>query len=307
MDVRKNLDGKAVVTMLVLCLAWGAQQVAVKAVAEDIPPILQISWRSGIAAFFVALVALAQRNSVSFLKDTLKPGLLIGLLFALEFIFLSEGLKYTTASHVSVFLYTAPAFAALGLHWKLPTERLQGVQWFGMALAFLGVVAAFLGADPHTNTVSSPNMLLGDFYSVLGGMAWGATTIVIRTSRLSNAPATQTLLYQLLGAFVILLLGALFSGQTHFVLSPRALASLFFQSVLVSFVSYLIWFILLRRYLASRLGVLSFLTPFFGIAFGVILLDEPLEPSFVIGAILVFIGILLVTAHGWLRQFYFKT
>lgn len=307
MDIRKGIDGKAAAIMVVLCLTWGAQQVAVKAVASDISPMLQIAIRSGIASLLVGLVMLFKKEFISLKDKTWKPGLLVGFLFALEFIFLSEGLRFTTASHVSVFLYTAPAFAALGLHWKLPSERLQGVQWLGMALAFIGVTSAFLGANPQASTASSPNMLLGDFFSVLGGVAWGATTVVIRSSRLSNAPATHTLLYQLMGAFLILIVGSFAFNQAHFDPTPRALASLFFQSIVVSFVSYLIWFILLRRYLASRLGVLSFMTPFFGIALGVILLKEPLEASFVIGAFLVFVGILLVTAHGWLRQLFIKS
>lgn len=302
METRQGINGSAAFVMVLLCLAWGAQQVAVKAVVTDISPMLQIALRSGIAAFLVSVVILFKKEYISFRDGTWKAGLQVGFFFAIEFLFLSEGLRYTTASHVSVFLYTAPAFAALGLHWKIPSERMQGVQWLGMAIAFLGVVVAFLGANPQNNSASSPNMLLGDFFSVLGGIAWAATTVSIRTTKLANAPATHTLLYQLLGAFVVLFIGSFISGQSHFVPSSRALWSLLFQSVVVSFISYLVWFNMLRRYLASRLGVLSFMTPFFGIALGVILLNDPLEPSFAIGAVLVFIGILLVTAHGWLRS-----
>ena len=42
------------------------------------------------------------------------------------------------------------------------------------------------------------------------------------------------------------------------------------------------------------------MTPLFGIAFGVWLLDEPLEASFLIGAILVLAGVILVSGDdGW--------
>ncbi|WII71632.1 DMT family transporter [Bdellovibrio sp. 22V] len=306
MEHRTGIDAKAASIMVLLCLIWGAQQVAVKHVASDISPMLQTAIRCGIAALLVGIVMVFKKETISLRDGTIKAGLLVGFLFALEFLFLSEALRLTTASHTSVFLYTAPAFAALGLHWKLPSERLHKVQWFGLFLAFAGVAYAFLGAKPHAATTSSPNMILGDFFAVLGGLAWGATTVAIRSSRLSNAPASQTLFYQLTVAFFLLLLGSFVFSQNHFELTSRALASLFFQSIIVSFISYLIWFMMLRNYLASRLGVLSFMTPFFGIALGVLLLNEPLESSFVIGALLVFAGILLVTAFGWLRQFLFK-
>jgi drug/metabolite transporter (DMT)-like permease len=74
--------------------------------------------------------------------------------------------------------------------------------------------------------------------------------------------------------------------------------------LVVSFASYLTWFWLLRHYLASRLGVFSFLTPLFGVAFGVWLLDEPLEPSFLVGAILVCAGIVLVSGYGWIKSLF---
>ena len=58
--------------------------------------------------------------------------------------------------------------------------------------------------------------------------------------------------------------------------------SVSFQAVAVALTSYLAWFWLLRRYLASRLSILSFMTPLFGVSFGVLFLDEPLDAAFVL-------------------------
>jgi drug/metabolite transporter (DMT)-like permease len=74
------------------------------------------------------------------------------------------------------------------------------------------------------------------------------------------------------------------------------------QGVVVSFLSYLAWFWLLRRYLASNMAVFSFMTPLFGVTFGVLILDEPLSLNFVAGALLVLLGIVLVSNHAWLRR-----
>ena len=77
-------------------------------------------------------------------------------------------------------------------------------------------------------------------------------------------------------------------------LSPLAVASLAYQSVIVGFASLLAWFWLLRRYLAARLGVLSFMTPMFGVLAGVILLSEPISAAFALAALLVGAGMVLV-------------
>lgn len=296
MDTRKALDGQAIGLMLLLCLVWGLQQVALKATADEIAPIFQIALRSGVAALLVGLVMLVRGERLP-LAATWRAGLVVGLLFGLEFLLVGEGLRHTNASHMVVFLYTAPIFAALGLHWKLPSERLGAVQWLGITLAFGGLALAFLGRSTGGSTASG-NVLWGDFLGLLGGAAWGATTVVVRCSRLAAVPATLTLLYQLLAAFVLLLGASFATGQAHFKPTPTLWASLLFHSVVVSFASFLLWFWLLRKYLASRLGVFSFMTPLFGIALGAWLLQEPIEASFLVGAVPVLLGIVLVSVGG---------
>jgi drug/metabolite transporter (DMT)-like permease len=76
--------------------------------------------------------------------------------------------------------------------------------------------------------------------------------------------------------------------------TPLAVAALAYQGVIVAFASYLAWFWLLTRYLAARLSVLTFLTPLFGVLFGVIFLSDPITPAFVVAALLVATGIVLV-------------
>ncbi|WP_153115895.1 DMT family transporter [Rhodocyclus tenuis] len=295
MDSRKALDGRAAGIMLVLCVIWGLQQVVLKAAAADISPLMQIALRSGIAALLVGALMVWRKESPALADGSWRPGLLVGLFFGLEFLFVGEGLRFTSASHMVVFLYTAPIFVALGLHSKLPAERLSRLQWLGIAFAFTGIVVTFAGRNAPPGAADPANILWGDALALLAGIFWGATTIVVRLSQLSRAPATQTLFYQLAAGFVLLLPAAILLGQTSIELTTLSIGSLLFQSVIVSFASYLGWFWLLRRYLASRLGVFSFMTPLFGLGFGVWLLDEPLEASFLFGAIFVLIGVVMVS------------
>lgn len=283
--------------MVLLCALWGLQQVAIKVAAPDVAPIMQVALRSGLSAALVAAWARARRQPLDLLGAALRPGLLAGALFASEFLFVAEGLRHTTASHMALFLYTSPVFTALGLHFAVRAERLERLQWLGIGVAFAGIALAFGGGLLGGGL--GGGALLGDLFGVLAGAAWGATTVVVRRSALSEAPPAQTLLYQLLGGFVLLLLAAALAGQLGRVtLTPIAWGSLLFQGVVVSFASYLAWFWLLRRYLATRLSVFSFMTPLFGVSFGVLLLGEPLTPAFGGGALLVLLGIALVSGAG---------
>ena len=126
---------------------------------------------------------------------------------------------------------------------------------------------------------------------------WAATTVVVRASSLSHTSASKTLFYQLAVSAVVLLAIAFALGEEHRVhVTPLAVASLAYQAVAVAFVSYLTWFWLLTRYMASRLSVFSFLTPLFGVGFGVVLLGESFSTRFVFASMLVLAGIVLVNA-----------
>ncbi|ATB31432.1 DMT family transporter [Melittangium boletus] len=298
---RKVADGFALQLMIVLCLVWGVQQALIKLAAPDIAPIMQAVGRSGIASVLVGLLMCWRGGWEGLRQGTLPAGMLAGALFALEFLMIAQGLKYTSASHMAVFLYTAPIFSALGLHLMVPSERLRPLQWLGIGICFTGIALAFGGGMSFAAV--DGRMLLGDTLGVLAGMAWGFTTVVVRTSRLSEAPPTLTLFYQLFAATLLLLVVAVVmgeAGQVH--LTPLGVGSVLFQGVVVSFASYFTWFWLLRRYLASNLAVLSFMTPLFGVTFGVLLLKEPLSLDFIGGAVLVLLGITLVSSEPWVRR-----
>lgn len=295
---REPIDSRAAGLMLVLCAIWGLQQVAIKAVAADVAPVLQIALRSGAAALIVGLLVMVRRRTLKRVQGAWRPGIAVGLLFALEYLAVSEGLRFTSAAHMVIFLYTAPIFVAIGLHFRFPGERLKAVQWLGILIAFCGVAVAFY--TPAAPGGDASQQRLGDAMALLAALLWAATTLTIRCTRLAETPAPFTLFYQLAGAFVLLMGVALASGQTQLQLTSTVVASLVFQTVVVCVFSFLTWFWLLGRYLGSRLGVLSFLTPLFGVGFGAWLLGERLEVGFIMGSLMVLVGIFLVSGHDLL-------
>lgn len=302
MDERKALDQIASSLMIVLCMVWGLQQVILKMAASDISPLMQIALRSGLAALLLLPLVLLDQKSQLMNPKNVKAGALVAVLFSLEFFLLAQALQLTSASHAVVLLYTAPIFVALGLHWKLPSERLTLLQWTGIGIAFIGVVVTFIRRQQIGVNTFQQQMLWGDLYALAAAIAWAATTVTVRLSSLAQAAVTQTLFYQLAGSFILLLGLAFFMGQAVVQWTPLVMGSLAFHTLIVSFASFLAWFWLLRNYLASRLGVFSFLTPLFGIIFGVWLLDENIEANFIFGTALVLLGILVVSLQGWLRK-----
>jgi drug/metabolite transporter (DMT)-like permease len=274
-----------------LCLCWGFNNVAIKLAIHDIPPLIQSSTRSGIAAILVG--AWTQARGVPLFKrdGTLGAGLLAGILFALEFLLIYLGLVWTTATRAVLFLYLAPFFVVIGSRWLIPGDHFRLSQWLGLVVSFAGIVIAFGLPTP----AADPHQVFGDIMLVGAGAAWGATTLVIKASALNRVSAEKTLLYQLVVSAPLLALGGLLLGE-HMdkVPSAVALGAFAYQTIWVVSVTFAVWFALIVRYSAARLSVFTFLAPLFGVAAGHFVLNEPLTPPFALAVALVTIGLVLV-------------
>ena len=131
----RALTPGAIALMLMLCLSWGFNQIAVKLALPDVPPMLQALIRS-VGALPVMLIVGWLRGVKFFERDgTLWPGLIAGTFFGIEFVLIYRGLLLTSASRAVVFLYTAPFFVALGSYQFLG-ERLRALAmgWAGLEL-----------------------------------------------------------------------------------------------------------------------------------------------------------------------------
>ena len=286
----RSLSPGAVAWMLMLCLSWGFNQIAVKLALPDIPPMLQATIRSAGALPVLLLIARLRGVRLFERDGTLGAGLFAGLLFGLEFVLVFRGLKLTSASRAVVFLYTAPFFVALGSYQFLG-ERLRASQWGGLGLSFAGVALAIGVPQANVDT----NVLLGDLLVVGGGALWAATTLVVKTTSLLRAPPEKALGYQVAVSVPILGVAAWIGGETLTrVPGPLALSLMAYQAIWVVGLTFLIWFALVKTYSASKLSAFSFITPLFGVVASYVIMNDTLTPIFGVAALLVMAGLYLV-------------
>lgn len=289
---RAHLDRLAIGLLVACCAFWGLQQILIKATVPVIPPMWQAGLRFAIAS--VLLLLWCQWRGVRlFERDgTLPGGLLAGALFAGEFICIYLGVQHTSASRLTVFLYTSPFVVALLLPRFVPSERLRPLQWWGLVIAFASVAVAFsegFGA-------AGGSTWRGDAMGLAAGLLWGLTTLTLRTTRMAQASAEKTLFYQVAVGAVLALATSAALGETWTLDFPAwAWGSLLLQSVVGAFISYLAWMWMLRHYPATQMSSFVFLTPVFALLFGVGLLDEPLTAQLLLALAGVAAGIVLVS------------
>jgi drug/metabolite transporter (DMT)-like permease len=289
-DPGRPLSPGAVALMLLLCLSWGFNQVAVKLALADIPAMTQATLRSLGALPVLLIVGWLRKADFSLRDGTLGPGMISGIIFGIEFVLIYQGLRLTTASRAAVFLYTAPFFVALGSYHMLG-ERMRTSQWAGLALSFAGVALAI--GVPQANV--DVHVLLGDLMIVCGGAMWGATTLIAKGTKLRLAAPEKALAYQVAISIPILGAAAFVFGETLTRMpGPVAISVVTYQAIWVVGLTFTMWFALVQRFSASKLSAFSFITPLFGVVASYLILHETMTLSFGIAALLVVAGLYLV-------------
>jgi drug/metabolite transporter (DMT)-like permease len=288
---KTHLDGIAVSLLVVCCLFWGAQQVLIKATLAELPPFYQASLRF-IGATVLLMLWCKWRKIPLWGRDgSLKPGVIAGLLFAVEFSAIYMGLQFTSASRLTVFLYTSPFWVAVLVPLWVPAEKIGKWQWLGLILAFCGVTLALFDGFKSVQV----GHWKGDLLALAGGLGWGLTTVVIRTSVLSKLSPEKLLFYQIAISAVLLPIVSVFMGESwQHTWSGFAISSMLIQTVVGAFISYLAWMWMLSRYPATKMSGFVFLTPLFALLVGNLWLGEALTLPLIFGLVCVAVGMLLV-------------
>jgi drug/metabolite transporter (DMT)-like permease len=289
---KDHLDGLAIMLLLACCLFWGFQQVLAKATISEVPPVLQSAIRA-VGATLLLTLWCRIRGIAIFIRDgTLWLGLLAGGFFSFEFACIYLALSHTGASRVTVFLYTSPFWVAALLPIFVKSERMNRMQWLGLTCAFAAVVFALWESLQKAGAGR-----LGDVLALLAGASWGLTTVTIRATALAKVSAERLLFYQLACSAVSLPLISLAFGERWpavSALSGFAWVSLFLQTAVGAFASYLTWMWMLVRYPAAKMSTFVFLTPVFALLFAALWLGERVTLNLVIAIALVGVGIVLV-------------
>jgi drug/metabolite transporter (DMT)-like permease len=236
-----------------------------------VSPVFASTLRSIIASICGVIYCRRKGERIFHTDIRLFHGFVVGLLFGVEFACIYIGLLYTDAARSVIFVYLSPFVVAVGAHFLFKDDRLTPWKVLGLVLAFSGVFLVF-HERPRTAKAS---MFVGDILEITAAFLWGATTLYIKRFMAQKVHPINTFLYQLFFSIPILLVVSLIlEAQWIHAVNPPIVAAIFYQSVIIAFMSYFIWFKLIHTYSVSRLSSFTFFTPIFGVLFGTLLLGE---------------------------------
>ena len=295
MIYKTQLHWKPIAALLLLALIWGVNMAIIKIGSQEIAPLFMAGLRSMVAS--VCLYIWMKVKGIVFFpsKIVVIHGVVVGLIFGVEFGLIYVGLEYTLTSRVYVLLYTAPFFAALGAHFFLDKDRLNLWKAIGLLLAFGGVVTLFAKNFGSVSLATLP----GDLMVLVAGALWASTTVYIKKYLAHRTVSLQTLFYQVLfSAPLLFFMSICLEDQVISGFSPITGFSIFYQCIVVAFLSYTIWFGLIHRYPASLLHAFTFFTPILGVFLsGLLIMGEDISPDLIAALVFVSLGIVLVNCQ----------
>lgn len=286
---RDALDTFAIVTMVGLTFTFGLSNIATKVANMGFNPIFVVTARSTIAIILILLWC-RWRQIPLFLSDgTLRAGLLVGVLFGLQFVLMFVGLEFTSVARAVLLANMMPFFMLIGAHYLLG-ERMDTTKVLGLVLAFAGVAVIF----GDRLSLPGPDAWIGDLMNLAASAIWAAIILVIKKSSLSDVSAEKVLSYQLGVSIPFSALLLPFAGPILRDPGLLPIGAILFQACFITTVAFIAWFWMIRRYPASSLSSFIFLTPAFGVIQGGVLLDEPLSWWLLLSLGLIAAGLLIV-------------
>ena len=273
------MNSKQILLALIVPITWGLGFTLAKIGMEQFSALLIMSIRFGIAGLVLVWFTkppwghMREIFVVALIGSTIQYGLTY------------NGLKGIDASTAAILVQLeGPILALMGT--ILLKEKLGLTRALGMGFAFLGVfiIAGEPRLDGHIDSV----ILL-----VAGSTVWAVAQIMI--SRLKGLSGITILAWVAIMATPQMLIASLIieDGQWQAITSASLVdwSIIFYLAFIMTVVGYSVWYHLLSSVDVSKVSPFLMLLPITSIIAGMVLLDEKLTLSMIIGGLMIMMGV----------------
>jgi len=271
--VKHNRIWAAFLALVLLSIIWGYNWVVMKVALKDCGPFTFGAIRTffGALTLFIVLFVRGGRGHLKAVPEVF----LLGLLQTTGFIgFMMWALVAGGAGKTAILVYTMP-FWTLVLASLFLGERVRGLQWVAVILAFSGLV---LVIDPwHFH-----GSLLSEVLAVLSGMSWAASVVVAKRLQKKEIDLLALTAWQMLfGSIPLVVVGLVGPGpSTRW--SGYLIGALLYNIIPCNAIAFLLWLFVVRNLPAGVAGMGSLVTPLFGVFSAWVVLGE--KPGYLEGA-----------------------
>jgi drug/metabolite transporter (DMT)-like permease len=278
---------------ILLGLIWGSSFAWIKIAVAELPPATLVAWRMTLGAIGMVALLLAIRVPWPRLGRAWLPLAVMGAINAAIPIFLiSWGEQFVDSGTAAVLNSLVPIFSLILAGVVLRTEPVTVLRVGGLVLGFIG---AALLAGRELELRSDSSGLIGALAVVLAAVSYAAGASYARYRIRSThryLVAAGTLVFAAIYMWALALVA---DGGVIVPVQLDTIVALLWLGILGSFVAYLLFFFLIEHLGATMASMVTYMFPVIGVAIGVVALGERMDPSLLIGTVLVVAGIIIVS------------
>ena len=276
--------------LIIASSIWGGMYVVVKTVVSVIPPLELVWMRYLVALLTLGIIGFLTKQNWRVHRQHMRLILAIAVIgYVISIVTQETGTMLSTAQMGAIITATTPAFMVLFASLILK-EKFTFRKSVSVGLATLGVVI-IVGVD----TLDFSNML-GGISLTAAALTWALMSVLVKKIPADYSQTVVTA-YSALIAFVVLtpfVIPRLPAIDWNAFAEPKIWGGILYLGIISTSLAFLLWNRGLQMLNASSGGIFFFFQPLVGAVLGWLLLGETLSPTFWIGAVFIFLGVLLV-------------
>ena len=284
---------RPIAALVAMVLIWGYSWVVMKIALRHAHPFDFAAIRVAIGC--ALLFAVVRLRGTPLRLPSWRMAILLGLLQVALFVTLAHfALLAAGPGKTSVLIFTMPFWMIVFAHFILH-ERMRGLQWLAVALAFLGLTLIVAPWELKS--------LMGSLLAVAAGAVWAITAVISKRWPVAAADPLLFTAWQLFFGFVALAIFALAWDAPPIRWNFEFVWTLLFSSVLATAAGWWLWTWILARSPAGVTGLNALGIPVVAVAASAIQLGERPPALELAGMLLVGAALALLAWLGMRRSY----
>jgi drug/metabolite transporter (DMT)-like permease len=279
--------GRLFIAYVACVVFWGSSWAVVKLGLEELPPLRFAGLRMLLAGLLMLPFSGLHRGRL----EARAWGRLVGvgvLQIALPYGLLFIAQQWIPSSWSALLFSTYSVWLLLLGRALLPDQPLTPVKLGAAALGLTGVVALQL---EHLHGLGlSGTVLLGVVLSLVATVSISVANVLVRRSLGGVTPGLSVCVQTLSSSLLLLAASWGMEAELPASWTPRSVGALVYLAVFATAVTYQLLFWMLPRMSLSAIGAMPVLDTLVAGLLGVVLLDEAVTPSLLVGGALILSG-----------------
>ena len=272
-----------------LCIAFGANAIAIKICFTGLGSFTTAGFRFSIGALAIFLWARITRRSFTIKKEQALQLLIISILFTVQLSMFYFGMSKTNASRGTLLINLQPFFVLFLAHYFIPGDTITKRKILGLFMGFAGMALVFSGRNGVTTDVQT-----GDIMILITAFLWASSTTYIKSIINAFDPFHIAFYPMMFSIPIFFLSGFLWDRPMIGQIDLNIMISLLYQGLVTASFGLVAWNYLLRQYGAVSLHSFIFLMPVAGVLLGGLILEEPITINILLALLLIVAGILII-------------